>query len=299
MNVFKLKPGNGEWIPLSSPAVFHARTSKQYPWFQGRDGKVRHYAACPACNNPIQVINLDVDSRVDGAGNNLPLYAKHVDFDVPGIANYDEDAYDDCALANPHSFNGTEKRPTTSRFAEEILQLLVKEPDALHIIAERFLDAYIPDELFAAMLKEFKRQQGHLYRAVTTSNLPFAVLYMSGSQDLFNCKPKSEDSPVAQALRKSTALEFKNGRIGRRPGAKGSVRLFVTDHKNPKLPKDKQPTSEDIGQSMRLVIEEHIGDDKRPLYDARHELKDIAYFRNLIWKRERFREMAKGVFGHR
>ncbi|CBJ36248.1 conserved protein of unknown function [Ralstonia solanacearum CMR15] len=299
MNVFKLKPGNGDWISLSSPAVFHATTSKKYPWFQERDGKVRHYATCPECDNPIQVINLDVDSRVDGAGRSLPLYAKHVAFNVPGIADYDEDAYNECGLANPRSFNGTERRPTNSRFADEILRLLAREPDTLHIIAERFLEAYIPDELFAAMLKQFAIQQGHLYRAVTTSNLPFAVLYMSGSQDLFTCKPKSETSPVAQALSKSTNFELKSGRIARRTGAKGSLRFFVTDHKQAKSPEDARPSSEDTGQSMKLIIEEHIGEEKKPLYGARHELKDIPYFRNLVGKRERFREMARELFGDR
>lgn len=292
MNVFKLKPGNGDWIPLSSPAVFHATTSKKYPWFQERGGNVRHYATCPECDNPIQVINLDVDSKVDGEGRSLPLYAKHVAFDVPDLAVYDEDAYNECGLANPRSFNGTERRPANSRFADEILQLLVREPDTLHIIAERFLDAHIPDELFAAMLKQFSVQQGHLYRAVTTSNLPYAVLYMSGSQDLFTCRPKSAASPVAQALSKSTSFELRNGRIVRRTGAKGSLRFFVTDHKQAKSP-------EDTGESMKLVIEEHIGEKKKPLYEARHELKDVPYFRSLVAKRERFREIAKGVFGDR
>ncbi|QKL70120.1 hypothetical protein HI806_01920 [Ralstonia solanacearum] len=292
MNVFKLKPGNGDWIPLSSPAVFHATTSKKYPWFQERGGNVRHYATCPECDNPIQVINLDVDSKVDGAGRSLPLYAKHVAFDVPELAVYDEDAYNECGLANPRSFNGTERRPANSRFADEILQLLVREPDALHIIAERFLDAHIPDELFAAMLMQFKNQQGHLYRAVTTSNLPYAVLYMSGSQDLFTCRPKSGTSPVAQALSKSTSFELRNSRIVRRTGAKGSLRFFVTDHKQAKSPEDND-------ESMKLIIEEHIGEEKKPLYGARHELKDIPYFRNLVGKRERFREMAKEVFGDR
>lgn|GEM_PF-2624292 len=293
MNVFKLKPGNGDWIPLSSPVVFHATTSKKYPWFQERGGNVRHYATCPECDNPIQVINLDVDSKVDGEGRSLPLYAKHVAFDVPDLADYDEEAYNECGLANPRSFNGTERRSANSTFADDILQLLVREPDTLHIIAERFLDAHIPDELFAAMLKQFSIQQGHLYRAVTTSNLPFAVLYMSGSQDLFTCRPKSGMSPVAQALSKSTSFELlRSGRIVRRTGAKGSLRFFVTDHKPAKSPQD-------TGESMKLIIEEHIGEEKKPLYGVRHELKDIPYFRNLVGKRERFREMAKKVFGDR
>lgn len=299
MNVFKLRPGNGEWIPLSSPAVFHAKTSKKYPWFQERDGKVRHYATCPECDNPIQVINLDVDSRVDASGRSLPLYAKHTAFSVPSIADYDEDAYNECGLANPRSFNGTERRPVRSRFADEVLQLLVREPDALHIIAERFLDAYIPDEVFAGMLKQFALQQGHLYRAVTTSNLPYAVLYMSGNQDLFDCKPKSTTSPVAQALSESKSFELKNGRIVRRAGAKGSLRFFVTDHKQAKSPEDVQSTAGDTGQSMKLIIEEQIGEEKRALYSARQELKDIPYFRNLIAKRERFRGMARELFGDR
>lgn len=287
MNVFKLHPGKNESFTLWTPAVFHGATSKRYPWYQEREGKVRHYAVCPECDNPIQIINLDVDSKVDGTGNNLPLYAKHTATSIQGIAEYDELAYDECSLANPKSFNGTNKRPVGSRFVASILQVLVEHADAVHFMVQRFLDASVPVPAFQSLLQQFSVHEGYLYRAVTTSNLPFALLYMGGNQDLFPCRLK-KDSLIAQAVKNSQNFELNGERIVRKARG-GALRFFVTDHKI-------ESTPEGARQYMTLIVEEEIAGNKVRLLNTKREL-EVAYFRNTVDKRQRLRDMADELFG--
>ncbi|WP_156526624.1 hypothetical protein [Cupriavidus gilardii] len=293
MNVFKLLPGNNDTIILSSDDVFHAKTGKRAPWYQrGADGKTRHYAVCPECENPVQIVNLDVETRVHEDGRVLPLYAKHAGRDIPGIADYNKDRYEDCSLANPTSFNGREKRGATSKTTTEILQLLIDLPDVVLLFIEKFLEARVPDSVFESMLKSFRDQQGYLYRAVTTSNLPFALLYMCGSQDPFFCIAK-DNSPLALAVQKSCCFEYSHGRIKRRKGSKGQLRFYVTEH--------EIRAGEGSGcnaQRMTLVIEEIDACGKSiELHRVKRDFSsDLNFFRNMVVKRRRLRDMANRQF---
>jgi hypothetical protein len=287
VNVFKLHPGKNESFTLWTPAVFHGATSKRYPWYQEREGKVRHYAVCPECDNPIQIINLDVDSKVDGAGNNLPLYAKHTAASIQDVADYDKLAYEECSLANPSSFNGTNKRPAGSKVVASILEVLIEHADAVHFIVQRFLDASVPAPAFQSLLRQFSVHEGYLYRAVTTSNLPFALLYMAGNQDLFPYRP-DKDSLIAAAVKKSQNFEMNGERIVRTAKG-GGLRFFVTDHKI-------ESTSEGARQYMTLVVEEEIAGKKNRLLSTKQEL-EVAYFRNMVDKRQRLRDIADEQFG--
>lgn len=72
-------------------------TRREYPYVRMRsDEKPRHYALCPECQNPVQLVNRSVSST-----ESTTLYAKHFKISLEGLANYDQDAYDDCQLATP------------------------------------------------------------------------------------------------------------------------------------------------------------------------------------------------------
>lgn len=288
MNVFKLQPGKHESFTLNSSRAFHTASSKRHPWFQEVQGVVRHYAVCPECDNPIQIINLDVDTKVDSLENNLPLYAKHVGKSIRDIADYDALAYDECSLANPKSFNGKDRRAAGSKVADDILRLLVEHADAVHYFVEKFLEADVPGSVFQSMLREFLVQQGYLYRAVTTSNVPFALLYMAGNQDLFTCRVRTSDSPLARAIGQSQHFELKGKYIGRKSKG-GSLRFFVTGHSVDSAPEGNH-------QFMTLVVEEEIDGARTRLLTDKREL-GVSHFRNTVDKRQRFRDMANEQFG--
>ncbi|MEP9327328.1 hypothetical protein PPMP20_29950 [Paraburkholderia phymatum] len=287
MNVFKLRQGEQDSRALSIVG-FHLATSKKYPWYQTRNGKTLHYAVCPECDNPIHIVNLDVDSKVDTDGRSLPLYAKHAAVDIAGIGTFDRDAYEDCSLANPASLNGGNKTRRPGTVTAEICEMLMDHADAIQYMIERFLGASVSDQLFASILEKFHRQEGYLYREVSTSNLPYALLYMAGNQLATGCSPKA-GSPFARALTASTHFELTaKGWIKRKAGSNAQLRFFVTDH----VVRKSASTNE---QTMMLVVDEEVSGQSHRLLREGVKL-EIDFFRNLLGKRMRLREMAHKEF---
>jgi hypothetical protein len=282
MNVFKLRQGEHGSETLTA-VNFHFATSKKYPWYQDRAGQIRHYAVCPECDNPIHIVNLDVVRKVDNEGRSLPLYAKHAVGNVEGIGTFDPEAYEDCSLANPRSLNGSDKTRRPGKVVSEILEVLREHADALHYMIGRFLGADISDDLFSSILRQFHKQEGYLYLAVSTSNLPYSLLYMAGSQSTYGCFPKP-GSLWVRALARSAHFELGKWGIKRKSTSKALLRFFVTDHVIKNSPDGNE-------QTMMLVIEEeHSGETKRLLTESR--TMEIQFFRNMLSKRMRLREIA-------
>ncbi|KWC21003.1 hypothetical protein WM04_19975 [Burkholderia ubonensis] len=282
MNVFKLRQGEHGSQTLTAVS-FHFATSKKFPWYQDRAGKIRHYAVCPECDNPIHIVNLDVDRKVDNEGRNLPLYAKHALGNIEGIGAFDPEAYEDCSLANPKSLNGADKTRRPGKVVSDILEVLRDHADALHYIIERFLGASISDELYGSILRQFHKQEGYLYRAVSTSNLPYSLLYMAGNQSTYGCFPKPE-SVWTQALAHSAHFEMGKWGIRRKSDSKAQLRFFVTDHEIKSSPDGHE-------QKMMLVVEEEYAGEKRRLL-TKNQTMEIQFFRNMLSKRMRLREIA-------
>lgn len=284
MNVFKLQQGEHGSQTLTA-VNFHFATSKKYPWYQDRAGQIRHYAVCPECDNPIHIINLDVEKKVDNEGRSLPLYAKHASGDIDGIGVFDREAYEDCSLANPKSLNGSDKTRRPGKVVSGILEVLRDHADALHYMIGRFLGADISDELYSSILRQFHKQEGYLYRAVSTSNLPYSLLYMAGSQSTYGCFPKPKPESIwARALANSEHFEIGKWGIKRKSSSKAQLRFFVTDHKI-------KSSVDGDEQKMMLVIEEEYSGEKQRLI-AESQTMEIQFFRNLLSKRMRLREIA-------
>ena len=77
-------------------AIFEEISFKKKPFYQSdHRGKPVQYAICPACDNPIQIISL-YKRRPDSP----KPYGKHVPKSIPGVAEYFQEAYDVCPLAD-------------------------------------------------------------------------------------------------------------------------------------------------------------------------------------------------------
>lgn len=297
MDVFKLRVGQAGCFRLTA-TEYHLATAKKHPWYQStQNGGIQHYGVCPECDNPIHIVNLDVDKKVDALGRALPLYAKHATTSINDLVPFNQSRYDDCSLANPESLNGKDKTRRPGPIADSIMRLLVEQADLIHRHAERFLGVQMPDEAFEKLLRQFKQQDGQFYRAVSPWNLPFALLYMGGHQNTYGFQVRSS-SPFEEAMAKSKYFKLHSGRLIPAQAQKG-VRLgfYITDHK---IPADKS-----VVQTMCLVIEESgpptashgAGDsDRRILLKQKREM-DLGFYRNDLGKRLRLRELAKNVLG--
>ncbi|MEN1557917.1 hypothetical protein AAIH45_35640, partial [Pseudomonas aeruginosa] len=58
MDVYKLKPEETDERPIERER-FEEETRRQEPWFStSENGTEGHFAVCPACDNPVQIIGL-------------------------------------------------------------------------------------------------------------------------------------------------------------------------------------------------------------------------------------------------
>lgn len=190
-------------------------------------------------------------------------------------------------VGEPKLIQRHEQAPAGSQVVASILEVLIEHADAVHFMVQRFLGASVPAPAFQSLLQQFSVHEGYLYRAVTTSNLPFALLYMGGNQDLFPCRP-TRDSLIGEAVKGSQNFELNGERIVRKAKG-GALRFFVTGHR-------VESTPEGARQYMTLIVEEETAGKKIRLLSASREL-EVAYFRNMVDKRQRLRDIADGQFG--
>lgn len=288
MDVFKLQPTDDDCIKLKNE-IFHRATGKQYPYYQIKNGRAQHYATCPACDNPIHIVNLDVETKVDSLGRKLSLFAKHAKSDVDGIGRFDQAAYDDCPLANPEAFTGTSQR-ATGRASAEIVQLLIEFADAVEMVIRSATGVQFSEDAFGRILRAFKAEEGYLYRHVSKFNLPYAMMYMAEYQSIVDMVT-AKGSAIREAIETNSQYFYTNkiGRVSRKKGsARADIGMFLTKH--------VVPSSADKPQTVAMVVEERLGDARQVVAELEIEV-DQAYFYNTVAKRRRMRALAERIFG--
>ena len=294
MFVFKVKKGINQVIKVSEKNFVDA-TKRELPFYQTVNGKKRHYAYCPACENPVMLIHVHVDNQVvDENQRSLPMHARHVKSDVSGLGEYNQADYDNCPYANPSSSKIKIKREK-GLVSDEILWLVKTFPDAIDIIIRRDVGISASEKLFEAMLTNFKEEEGHLYRYVSKSNLPYSFMYMSDSQDLLF--EKADTNYIAgKELRDSINNNSiwcgvsKFGSIYKKKEAEGYVNLkfHFTDFETDEIEGERY-------QKFSFVITEYCGNKVNEV--LRKEVKfDQFYYQNIIEKRIRYIDLVKSVF---
>ncbi len=96
MNVFSTID-NPTWAIELTEDNYIRKTGRdqRYVRQKGAQRKAR-YALCPKCQGPIMLINYIIPQTETEV-----LYGKHVQYNVEGLANYSQHAYENCPLKNP------------------------------------------------------------------------------------------------------------------------------------------------------------------------------------------------------
>ncbi len=90
MHTYQLRE-DGDEKELSRSS-FEEDTRKCYPYYQQSCEKESiHFAVCPECKNPIQII---------GLYSHIRPFAMHCACSIPRIASFDQDSYANCTLAH-------------------------------------------------------------------------------------------------------------------------------------------------------------------------------------------------------
>lgn len=185
MHRCKYRTGSGiiEFIDRDG---FERATRKATPYYVDEDTQ---YAVCPKCDNPIQLIGL-----YKSLANTPRPFGRHYPKSVNGLAEYNEEAYRFCPLANPQKPSPEARKKDAAGTPSVALELLEKEFDRVVYLLSRDTGILFSDNLLRKMLATYWKSGGYLYPWISVSNLPWMFGYMSNAKPLFGQKirPDSE-----------------------------------------------------------------------------------------------------------
>ncbi|MEN3758351.1 hypothetical protein ACEUBN_17435 [Aeromonas veronii] len=298
MRVFKVKKGIVQYIKVSERNFIEA-TKRKYPFYQTVNDEKKHYALCPACENPVILIHLHVDDQfVDENKRPISMHARHIKRSIPDLADYDQDAYEQCRYANPSSSTSKAQRDEGTASANELIELVQSYPDLIDTVLRKSIGLKANEKLFVNMVTNFKEEKGHLYRYVTRENLPYAFAYMADSQNLFYASfdtnyPSGIELQELFNKKSKWCIAYKYGQIDRKKEVKDK-RQFIdltfhfTDF-------DVFEVDDEKYQSFHLVITEVSGDETHEIL-RKKIIFDDYYFMNAVNRRVNYQSLVRTVY---
>lgn len=281
MNVFKTTLDSDESIKISEKN-YQNSTAMAKRFVNTEKKKTRYFAICPECNNPIQIINLFVDRELDENKNKKPMHGKHQQHDIPGLADYSQEAYDSCPLRRKTKF-GSKERHTSKKRANEIVEFVKKYPEIIHESIRIITGINVSKDKFRKMVDGFMKAEGYYYRYVSKHNLPFSFLNIQEQTPLYYDYLNKKSflyKKLLKAFEGSLYFQIEDNQI-KRIDNDGFVELyiFLADHK-----KDLNTHQETIS----IVYEERKEMERHEI--MRETLVIGEHFSNrinsLIWYRE-------------
>ena len=153
----------------------------------GDDGVVRRFAVCPACDNPIQIIEQrQIQPYV------VSLYGKHIKKDLP-VAVYNDRAYQFCPYASSSAkVSKSSKKKGMTAYEENILDAIKEYYDLAVYVLRQDTGIHISQKMALNMLQRYIDQKGYMYDWGTLYNIPWMVLYYAGPIPCYGMIVKKE-----------------------------------------------------------------------------------------------------------
>ena len=121
MDIYTIYPQCGEFKKITREN-FESDTKKGYPWYRKTGNHQSHYAICPSCNNPIEIVRL-YPKTID---SNKP-YGRHTKHSISDLAEYDRAKLSTCPLYRPITFNKNNKKHDIDNESFNIIKLLARD----------------------------------------------------------------------------------------------------------------------------------------------------------------------------
>ena len=159
MFAFKTRTGLGEVFEINA-VNFMKTTGGREPYKSVRgDGRNVYYAVCPACDNSIVLIGLYRNER--GMDRPRRPFGRHCGHDVPGLAEYDGDAYRACRYADPgHRVNSWRKRGPSDPHGLALYGLMRSEFDNVALAWELSSGIHLGRAYAEEMLRGWRANEG-------------------------------------------------------------------------------------------------------------------------------------------
>ncbi|MEY0065316.1 hypothetical protein AB7W70_18220 [Providencia rettgeri] len=287
MNVFAVLTDPDNPIALSE-STYNRFTKRDFPYVQPNAKNIpTPYAICPECHNPIILINRHVTSTESNT-----FYARHHCYSVPHLANYNQDAYEDCQLANPHRFDGKVRRKPGQK-TDKIKLVFLKNIDLIISTLEKAMGMRLSDSTIENMISDFCRTKGYEYRAVGIHNLPLAFAYMTEAQNLFGCFIKAD---IAKAINQNSLYfqaikgRYDNYILQRKLNTVHStLRFFFSEHSTPK---ENSHDYESVKMHIIEIKPEQLPENANVIFSLKIKI-NTTKFQNTIKRREKLRSMIQ------
>lgn len=255
---------------------FEQVTKKGYPYYNHKikNGKIKHLAICPMCNNPIQIINL-YNKNIITKGRQVKTYAKHYPKTVPDLVNYTKINYVNCPLRSTVSFDSKNKHTDKSK-SNEIILLINEYPEKIKSFLQKISGINFSKNKILKILEQFKMEEGYYFNYVTKFNLPYSILYMSDKQDLCWQYIKVDNENLINAINQTSEYFLVNNSNQILPKEDDIYTNIYSYFTNFKFSKNDLP-------QMTMIVEESLKDVTNELYRNIINI-DIEYFWNSIQK---------------
>lgn len=172
-----------------------ALLGRRPPWFrQGQArGDDRHYAACPYCDNAVQLKGL---YRRDESSPQP--YGSHVGKPLNGFP-FDEFDLEFCLFRLKSKTYGKASRRPMGEATKRLICLAVTEFDRIVLILRDDFGFPFSINFAGKMLNQWFDSKGYLYSGAHLRNLPWMIAYFGPSQSLFG-QPVGGNTELANGI---------------------------------------------------------------------------------------------------
>lgn len=263
MNIFAVD-NNSQPYELTRE-LYIEKTKKLYPFFQSPEKyNTPHFALCPACQNPIQVINLYGAKYKEKTTGRVTMHGRHFKGDVDGLSRYNETNYRGCYLHNPISFGLVENRDD-ERTNEEILEIVKNNKKKLAQYIREITGILMKNEKVYQIIEDYIAARDYCYTHTNRLNIAYSILYTRESLNLFG--QKIDTAGIGKRIGESIEthshfFKIEDGRIEKDTEQFVLIYMIVSGHK----------ISNGV-QYMTISVEERCGEEKNVLFRERIKMK--------------------------
>lgn len=268
MNIFSVGDENAGGYGLTREA-FMEKTHKSFPFYQNPNRyKTPYFAICPACNNPIQIINLfGIQYEEENTGR-TNLHGRHYKYNVEGLPPYSKENYENCPLHNPVAFGIREVR-NNKQLNEEICDIVENSKSQICTDIREITGLLLRNKKLSQVINDYIAARDYCYTHTNKFNIPYSILYTRNAINIFGQKVDGGDigQRIYNAIQNNCVyFEFVDGRIQKNNDDYVELNLIVANHR---IRASKQ--------YMTVRIEEKKREEIQIIFEEEIEMKQYVY----------------------
>ena len=182
MDIFSIMKNNPLILNID---IFEKATKKKFPYYQyGKNNKLKLYARCPECGNPIQIINLYGAEMIQNETKIIKTYAKHTSNKINGFTFWNETEKENCSLYKPTPL-GNSIIKHNDAYSKELKELIERNKRKIFKDIREIVSINLSNQILDGLYDSFLNTEAYTFKAVTMYNIPYAILYYQQSTSLY------------------------------------------------------------------------------------------------------------------